>query len=394
MQRMSTQRFWLLLFGAFMGLGACEPEPSEVVEGTDGGSSTSAGASGTRSEAESVGGSGGEAGSDAAGSSVGGTSDAGLGGVGEDAISGGGTVGGEGAVSADGGKVSLTAGTSGTPSTAGATSPAGGACTGEIGPQPSNSEDSPLWSFAAYWCDLRRLCCRESCFGTGALDDCEAETLANQSDSYASGKILVDREALEECTQTLRERVVSCRETMKATMNLLIDSGIPACIEAIQGTIPEGEPCEEDAECIHDSEPSFCHKERERDARPRCVRVPRGQAGDPCFRTETNLFGKGNGSAWGHDINNVPDVVTRCSSQDGVYCDESSRRCVALEGVGSSCAHSKECADGLYCDANDQCRPRPPTGASCDEDTECADGACLEGKCTGILLPKAFCEGQ
>jgi hypothetical protein len=87
-----------------------------------------------------------------------------------------------------------------------------------------------------------------------------------------------------------------------------------------------------------------------------------------------------------------------CDTADGVKC--SSDKCVALAGLGQSCAFSSDCVRTAFCDSKDRCTARVLAGATCtgadtDEcaiDTYCPDAS--PRQCTAQVGTGASCSSE
>jgi len=78
---------------------------------------------------------------------------------------------------------------------------------------------------------------------------------------------------------------------------------------------------------------------------------------------------------------------THCNFDRDCYsgaCNKEKNVCLG-KGKGKSCAETKECAIGLFCERGAQCAPQLPLKASCISDTDCQNNlGCYEGVCIAL----------
>ncbi len=174
----------------------------------------------------------------------------------------------------------------------------------------------------------------------------------------------------------------------------------PSCsrvFSAPNGTKKPGETCAEDGECAPSSEGTVdCRSAFVSGATiKKCqVQVP-GKLGDgPCLGTR-------DGNSTSYNSSGDTDVLPRgfmCDVKDGVRCDSTTDKCVAIAKIGEACTStsSNVCTKDAYCDTTaKQCVARKLAGAACESfSTQCAEGTYCDSKtkvCTTSVAVGGAC---
>lgn len=175
----------------------------------------------------------------------------------------------------------------------------------------------------------------------------------------------------------------------------------PSCAKVFNragGTKKPGETCTEDDECAASSEGEVECRSLFRDGATikKCQIQIVGKAGDtPCLGTV-------DGNITSYNSSGDTDVLPRgylCNVKDGLRCDSTTDKCVAIAKVGEACEGfgSNLCTDDAFCDTTQKkCVARKPVGEMCTSD-QCVDGAYCHTTtrlCTASLAVGAACKSS
>jgi len=163
------------------------------------------------------------------------------------------------------------------------------------------------------------------------------------------------------------------------------------CPSLFVGLVEPGGACTQSDECADGPEgvPAYCDSGVCTPDSFSSDPVPRVQ-GETCSRTCTRY-----GSGWGCSGFGAEgaEASYACFTDDGIYCNPSSRLCEVLPELGASCATSDGCAAGAFCELG-TCVPKRETGP-CQTDAACADTAYCDydaGQCASRLADGSACD--
>lgn len=262
-----------------------------------------------------------------------------------------------------------------TPGGSGGTGHAGSGGSGKGGSKSVDPLELGLFDGRrALACRLYRSCCTDAGFSDSALDTCE-ENLATDPDAneaaIVAGTVKLKQENADACLAALNGLITDCSATSVA-----MEDPAP-CKDLYEGTIALNAKCELSTECIGHTDGVNCVRNLAQQGY--CHEFPAGKLGDYCSATDDSYF--------------VEDTIpggASCRKADGLYCEYSSRKCVAARKEGETCADIN-CANGLYCDG--KCKPIKTEGAACSKSVECGHGRCVGGACTAKpQLTQSICE--
>jgi hypothetical protein len=184
---------------------------------------------------------------------------------------------------------------------------------------------------------------------------------ADMVNAIAAGKVIFDATKYGQCLDALAAE--SCDRTSQSARYMP-----DACAEAITGTVPYGEACQLNAECMSQV----------------CNLVP------PCAN------GCCTGTCVGGSIRQVDLAIGEsCNSERtcvaGTYCNGV---CTALKPAGAACGGDDQCGYGLACSMSSAtCAPLPAVGQPCP-DRKCRDVGThcdTSGTCVKDGLPGDSC---
>jgi hypothetical protein len=198
-------------------------------------------------------------------------------------------------------------------------------------------------------------------------------------------------------------------------------SSSPACngvfASSASGTKNPGEPCSQDHDCAAGPPGSdvTCEGTSVNGATVRsCLVEARGKEGDACVGTKS-----GNVTSTSFGSGAIPPTVNICWTDDSLYCDGQSKKCVrtqdvdgpctttdthswvttaycdnttkkcvARRPVGADCPSGNECvAQTAYCDpSTKKCMASVPLGGTCTQSQECETESCVNQKCATSTL--------
>jgi len=128
------------------------------------------------------------------------------------------------------------------------------------------------------------------------------------------------------------------------------------------GTRPAGSDCTNVSECQGDS--MACIVPGSTSA-GKCIALTRGKIGDPCAVDCDNTTS----CRWSVFGGSVTESAA-CWDEDGLHCDSSTNKCVALSGVGKSCESFSDCGVHASC-INSVCVANGKLGESCSNGRSC-----------------------
>lgn len=182
------------------------------------------------------------------------------------------------------------------------------------------------------------------------------------------------------------------------------NSKVPSCDKVFSGsssggTKKPGETCSQDSECAPSTEGKVDCRTLFKDGGTikKCQIQITGKAGDtPCLGTVDGNLTSYNTSG------TETDVLPRgylCNVKDGLRCDSTTNKCVAISKIGEACAGfgSNLCTKDAYCDSTTkQCAARKPVGSACTSfsSEQCADGTYCDSAsktCKASLAVGAAC---
>jgi hypothetical protein len=216
-------------------------------------------------------------------------------------------------------------------------------------------------SFAVDYCNLIEPCCAQAGLNTsGTLCQAFANAAASEG-SYdaAQGQACITGMQAESSSPTF------CTE---------LGNDIPACSMAFTtagGSVPPGGKCMQDSDCAKAAGGgatcffSVAFDDGGSTQTQTCVETSVGTAGDgPCVgvvQASGTLYDwTGSGP--------VPPQGFTCAVADGLTCDDTTQKCIALATVGQACGADSDCVTSAYCSFGSgqaQCATRLADGASC-----------------------------
>jgi hypothetical protein len=235
-------------------------------------------------------------------------------------------------------------------------------------------------------------CCADHGFGyntskcTAAVQSEVQQTLAAVAN--ADG-LTYDANAAGECVQRYRELAAACVFSDEQR-----DAVLQACGAIWSGNTPEGAPCVVDHECQGASQgEAYCAKASSAaaDSAGVCAPVAAPVHGALDGACDTSCRA-GSAAAACAALN--PSALPGCWLEDGLYCDSTTGKCVALAGHGQPCTSMAPCVQGSYCKEG-TCAARVALAGACDEAglaDPCVEGAfCASGKCEALKADGANC---
>lgn len=221
----------------------------------------------------------------------------------------------------------------------------------------SDDDESSSSGFVSEYCDLMMRCCSEAGYSSNP-SQCKALLGAlTSSASYSASNG-------EKCLAAMRA-ASSHPDFCKMDDDILDDGG--ACEKVFSeggssGSVQPGGECESDSDCADSAQgEGECYHYWEDSASYQvCVIIAEGQAGsDPCIGTRNEDYTSYEGSG------PPPEMGYVCDEADGLYCDSTSRKCVAFRAVGESCSYSERCGNDAYCNSEGVCAARLSAGSPC-----------------------------
>ncbi|HEY3499179.1 MAG TPA: hypothetical protein VGK73_31025, partial [Polyangiaceae bacterium] len=261
-----------------------------------------------------------------------------------------------------GGAGETSGGSGGSAASAGTTSEGGSAGAIELPP-----EFEPL---AAVFCATARNCCEAAGQPTGPLAECEA-MLAEQNETFRAvkrGTVLIDTDALGACIDSYRDAAANCTRI----------APLAACHGIFIGTLADGEPCRDVAECDRSTADKTCEIVQEDNPDPylgTCRTTPRAGLDELC----AGDCREGSSCSFTSISGESGFPIDRCYEEDGLYC-RSGYGCEELLDDGAECTYGTECGSGNRCDVT--CKPLVEPGGECFFTPDCQPGfICVEREC-------------
>jgi hypothetical protein len=215
----------------------------------------------------------------------------------------------------------------------------------------------------------------------GPLTACEDSFLAQSTNValVAKGTVTLNQAALGACIDAYQAAASSCG----------VDGVTAACHGIMVGHVPDGEPCEDVAECDRSAGAKVCQKILDMGDLGTCQTPPRGQEGDLC--SQSCPLGADCSTTWSAPNDSYP--TTLCYEEDGLYC-VGGYSCEPLVAGGGTCAAPDACGSSAYCDG-DTCASSSGPGDSCQFSFACGDGfSCVDSHCApSPLADSSACVG-
>jgi len=235
---------------------------------------------------------------------------------------------------------------------------------------PASSRDE----FFAQYCDVFAPCCAKAGLRSDGVA-CQALYGALAPSGY-------DAAAGNDCLREIR--AASSSPTFCDSPGST--SSAPSCkrvFSSTGGTVAPGGICTKDSDCAASAEGSVrCATLYKSGAEIRkCqVQISGGKAGDsPCVGTVDGSTTYYSGSS------TATDVAPRgylCDIKDGVRCDSTADKCVAISPIGGACTGgSSDCVKDAFCDYKTKtCLAKLPAGSTCDTfGSQCMVGTYCDG---------------
>jgi len=216
-------------------------------------------------------------------------------------------------------------------------------------------------SFGVDYCNLIEPCCAQAGLSTtGSL--CRA--LAGSAASEGS----YDAAQGQACITGMQA------ESSSPSFCTTLGNDIPACSMVFTtsgGSVPPGGNCSQDSDCAKGGGGgatcffSFAFNDGGSSQTQTCVQTSVGAAGDgPCVGVVQSTGTLYNWTGSGP----VPLQGFTCAVADGLTCDDTTQKCIALATVGQACSSDSDCIPSAYCafgSGQAQCAMRLADGASC-----------------------------
>jgi hypothetical protein len=232
------------------------------------------------------------------------------------------------------------------------------------------------------YCETARSCCRGEGHSTGPLDRCEEYLSSGELvASLSAGKVTLREPERTACVTWLRTLPPTCVEPKDSP-----------CRHIFEGTLGEGERCDDAAECRGTNVGAACFRVSIGDEAPGlgiCRGLTKGELGSPCFNTVDE-----DGYRTGYSTSDANTALVVCDRRDGLFCDLVTYTCKSLVGAGDRCDYD-DCPDGYYCYGT--CLPKLPAGSPCESYDACSgDLRCGEDDtCTASKITDGdTCEGD
>lgn len=289
-----------------------------------------------------------------------------------------------------------------------------------LGCSSGSSGDSPQNTFVAQVCEQYMPCCAKA---GKPSDGAQCRALYG---AFAASSTY-DAAAADRCLAEIKVQAGTSPSFCEDGMS---SSKVPSCAAvfktATSGTRKPGETCNEDSECAPSTEGKVdCRSVFVASATiKKCQVQVAGKAGDgPCLGTV-------DGNLTSYNSSGDTDVLPRgylCDVKDGLRCDSTTDKCVAIAKTGEACAStgsysctkdaycdgklcvtkkaagaacdtfSDQCAEGTYCDSTTKaCTTSLPVGAKCTSSSQCVTRSCSNGACaaaSGSLTTALLCGG-
>jgi hypothetical protein len=301
--------------------------------------------------------------------------------------------------------VDATVGSGGTAGTSTSTvSSSGGAMAiGGVPSGPPVAAEDFVAQWAATVCDAVEPCCQASKYGWDR-QGCLAKTaslVSAQVDAASTASVTWDAEAAGKCIAGTRRDYAGCNPPIDMELDAV-------CRSVLLGHKQTGETCSSSIQCVAPTNGQGSCEAIPADGgtgyQQVCTARPslyaRAKLGDACTQN-CEYLGKDHVRCYG-SVGTDGDagatdaaMLANCFRNDGLHCDKTTLRCVALAPSGASCSANAECADGLAC-VSGKCATPPSTGASCTPVSGCAAGLYCDTRkyiCMDGLPDGASCGG-
>ncbi|MDI1434413.1 hypothetical protein [Polyangium sorediatum] len=249
------------------------------------------------------------------------------------------------------------------------------------GPEPTDSDF--ISRYVKALCDRTFACCDAAARAARGLDAGSAEACA--SDLHAifiaiggGGEVkgIFVPEKAEACLAEVGAAPCAELEILGALLGV-DEKFTPSCIDAWDGSVPEGEACGTNWDCARDR----CVRNVDSSGQSTSACKAKGAAGEPCsatFDCEEALRCDTGTCA--------PRLAVGGSCKGSVDCQKELRcaqddTCQAREQAGGPCASDEDCAAGTTCKGS-MCAPLGTVGAPCSSDSDCASSACVDATST------------
>ncbi|WP_437730551.1 hypothetical protein [Sorangium sp. So ce1335] len=224
------------------------------------------------------------------------------------------------------------------------------------GPEPTGSDF--LTRYAKALCDRTFACCDAATRAAHGLDASSADACASTFEALLAGigagevKGTFVPEKAEACLAEVG--AAPCAELQILGVLLGVDDEYtPSCLDAWDGSVPEGGTCNTDWDCARDR----CVHTVDASGQRTSACTARAAAGEPC----SSAF----------DC----DEALRCDQPS----PPSAGTCAPRLGVGGACKGSSDCQEELRCGEDDTCQTREQAGGPCTSDEDCAAGTTCDG---------------
>ncbi|WP_437303788.1 hypothetical protein [Sorangium sp. So ce388] len=250
-----------------------------------------------------------------------------------------------------------------------------------------------LSRYAKALCDRTFACCDAATRAAHGLDASSADACASDFETifvaFSGGGEVKGTFVPEKAEACLAEvDAAPCAELQILGVLLGVDDKFtPSCLDAWDGSAPEGGTCGTDWDCAQDR----CLHTIDASGQRTSACKARAAAGQPCSsRFDCD-------EALRCDQPSPPDAGTCAprlaaggSCKGSLDCEEELRcgedgACQAREQAGGPCASDEDCAARATCDGV-TCAPLGAAGAPCFSDSDCASSACVDatGTCADV----------
>ena len=187
----------------------------------------------------------------------------------------------------------------------------------------ANTGNASLDEVLAAYCETARSCCRAEGHSTAPLALCEEHLSRGELvESLSAGKVTLREPERTECVAWLRSLPPTC-----------VEPNDSPCQGIFEGTLGEGERCEDAAECRRSNVGVACFYVSVGDEAPgpgTCRSLTKGELGSPCFNTVDE-----DGYTTGYSTSDVSTALVVCDRRDGLFCDLDTYTCQPLVGPGA-----------------------------------------------------------
>ncbi|WP_437570944.1 hypothetical protein [Sorangium sp. So ce542] len=259
------------------------------------------------------------------------------------------------------------------------------------GPEPTGS--GFFSRYAKALCDRTFACCDAATRAAHDLDASSADACASDLEAilvaFTGGGEVNGTFVPEKAEACLAEvDAAPCAELQILGVLLGVNDGFtPSCLDAWDGSAPEGGTCATDWDCARDR----CVRSTDASGQTTSACKARAAAGEPCssaFYCDEAL--RCDQPSPPDDGTCAPRLAVGASCKGSLDCQEELRcgedgTCQAREPAGGPCASDEDCAAGTRCDGA-TCAPLGAGGAPCSADSDCASSACAAatGTCADV----------